>query len=186
MPLRTWRRVDTTLRRVFAAGNLLHAADTADIAALGGRHAARQIAGFLHSAADALPSREAAVPVTADPPLLWISPNAITVPGPRTFRAALGSARPRGTAGGAPGRAAAAAGPDLLLPGRSVRLAAGRIGRVDPGGGPVHVNVRLGRRFRSGSGGARTTASIALEAVLGRHRPAWPDAAAALIAGQAA
>ena len=74
----------------------------------------------------------------------------------------------------------------LLLPGRSVRLAAGRIGRVDPGGGPVHVNVRLGRRFRSGSGGARTTASIALEAVLGRHRPAWPDAAAALIAGQAA
>ncbi len=43
--------VDTTLETsaagVFAAGNLVHAAETADIAALSGRHAARHIAAFL-------------------------------------------------------------------------------------------------------------------------------------------
>ena len=43
--------VDTALQAsvpgVFAAGNLVHAAETADIAALGGRHAARGIAAFL-------------------------------------------------------------------------------------------------------------------------------------------
>ena len=43
--------VDTTLATsltgVFAAGNLVHAAETADIAALSGRHAARHIAAFL-------------------------------------------------------------------------------------------------------------------------------------------
>ena len=43
--------VDTALQTsvpgVFAAGNLVHAAETADIAALGGRHAARGIAAFL-------------------------------------------------------------------------------------------------------------------------------------------
>ncbi|HEY4464006.1 MAG TPA: FAD-dependent oxidoreductase, partial [Streptosporangiaceae bacterium] len=49
--------VDTTLETsvplVFAAGNLVHAAETADIAALGGRHAARHIAEALHNAAGA-------------------------------------------------------------------------------------------------------------------------------------
>src|SRR6202035_5092884 len=43
--------VDTTLATsvpgVYAAGNLVHAAETADVAALGGRHAARQIAAAL-------------------------------------------------------------------------------------------------------------------------------------------
>ena len=43
--------VDTTLATsvpgVFAAGNLVHAAETADVAALSGRHAARHIAAGL-------------------------------------------------------------------------------------------------------------------------------------------
>ena len=47
--------VDTALATsadgVFAAGNLVHAAETADIAALSGRHAARQIAAYLRRAA---------------------------------------------------------------------------------------------------------------------------------------
>ena len=41
---RRWRRRPPG---VFAAGNLVHAAETADIAALSGRHAARHIAAFL-------------------------------------------------------------------------------------------------------------------------------------------
>ena len=46
--------VDTSLATsapgVFAAGNLIHAAETADVAALSGRHAARQVAAFLAGA----------------------------------------------------------------------------------------------------------------------------------------
>ena len=45
--------VDTALATsgpgVFAAGNLVHVAETADVAALGGRHAARGIAAFLRA-----------------------------------------------------------------------------------------------------------------------------------------
>ncbi len=53
--------VDTTLATsapgVFAAGNLVHAAETADIAALSGRHAARHIAAFLGGEARRWPDR---------------------------------------------------------------------------------------------------------------------------------
>ena len=43
-------RLATSAPGVFAAGNLVHAAETADIAALSGRHAARQIAAALGAA----------------------------------------------------------------------------------------------------------------------------------------
>jgi thioredoxin reductase len=99
--------VDTTLATslpgVFAAGNLVHAAETADIAALSGRHAARHIAAFLAGApaaaapAAAAPAAaaSAAAPAAAapavapaggggaglavlvEPPLRWISPNVL-------------------------------------------------------------------------------------------------------------
>ncbi len=95
--------VDTTLATsltgVFAAGNLVHAAETADIAALSGRHAARHIARYIagglgHGLGCGLEGgREAGlqgglaggpgagaaapVPVLVEPPLRWISPNVI-------------------------------------------------------------------------------------------------------------
>ena len=105
--------VDTALATsaagVFAAGNLVHAAETADIAALSGRHAARHIAAALSgaglpvagpsgagpsgagpsgaglgSAASAgLGSAASAgprLPVLVAPPLRWISPNVIGTP----------------------------------------------------------------------------------------------------------
>jgi len=72
-------RVDCALRTsahgVFAAGNLLHGAETADVAALSGRHAARAIRDFLDT--NAWPARPA-VPVQCEPPLQWVSPSAIT------------------------------------------------------------------------------------------------------------
>lgn len=47
-------RVDSALRTsapgVFAAGNLLHPVDTADVAALGGRHLAAQVRHWLRAA----------------------------------------------------------------------------------------------------------------------------------------
>lgn len=62
---------------VFAAGNLLHGAETAGIAALEGRAAAGAIAGFLRDGA----WDRTVVPVDVLRPLVWVSPNALG-PGP--------------------------------------------------------------------------------------------------------
>jgi len=139
--------VDTTLETsvpgVFAAGNLVHAAETADVAADGGRHAARHIAAALHGSRRA---RGPGIPVTVAPPLRWISPNAIRAGGPPpargyfllrgdVFRRAdrlevrqgdrvLGAARTR------------------LVPGRPAHLGAGWMARADPSAGPVLVVLR--------------------------------------------
>jgi len=71
-------RVDLALRTsthgVFAAGNLLHGAETADVAALSGRHAARAMHAFL--ATGSWPSR-APLAVRCEPPIRWVSPNAV-------------------------------------------------------------------------------------------------------------
>jgi NADPH-dependent 2,4-dienoyl-CoA reductase/sulfur reductase-like enzyme len=71
-------RVDLALRTsapgVFAAGNLLHGAETADVAALSGRHAARSMHAFLTSGD--WPARPP-LPVHCTPPLRWVSPSAI-------------------------------------------------------------------------------------------------------------
>jgi NADPH-dependent 2,4-dienoyl-CoA reductase/sulfur reductase-like enzyme len=64
----------TSRRGVFAAGNLVHAAETADVAALGGRHAARAVAAFLGSAAWPL---SVPLAVTCAAPLIWVSPSAL-------------------------------------------------------------------------------------------------------------
>ncbi|HXQ23118.1 MAG TPA: FAD-dependent oxidoreductase [Candidatus Acidoferrales bacterium] len=64
----------TSVRGVFAAGNLLHAAETADVAALSGRHAARAAHTFLTSGN--WPD-EPPLPIQCEPPLLWVSPSAI-------------------------------------------------------------------------------------------------------------
>jgi len=65
----------TSVRGVFAAGNLLHGAETADVAALSGRHAARAVHAFLNSAE--WPER-APIPVVCQAPVQWVSPNAIS------------------------------------------------------------------------------------------------------------
>ncbi len=66
----------TSARGVFAAGNLLHGAETADVAALSGRHAARAIGAFLDSGDWPEP---APIPVTCENPVRWVSPSAISV-----------------------------------------------------------------------------------------------------------
>ena len=78
--------LETSARNVFAAGNLVHAAEIADVAALDGIHAARQIAAALRGRdpatgpdtpdhASGPPAHR--VPLAVEPPLTWISPNAI-------------------------------------------------------------------------------------------------------------
>ena len=145
--------LETSRPLVFAAGNLVHAAETADLAALSGRHAARQIAAALrqreHGAGPAGRSRSSPgrpIPVTVAEPLLWISPNAISDPGtlPPRGQFVLRSAQYARLARievRQDGRLLTAAR-TRLLPGRSVQLDARWITRVDTAGGPVCVRVR--------------------------------------------
>ena len=69
--------VDTALRTsregIFAAGNLLHPVDTADVASLDGVHAARQVMRWL--AGEQAPTT--AAPVVADAPFTWVSPGLV-------------------------------------------------------------------------------------------------------------
>jgi thioredoxin reductase len=146
--------VDTTLATslagVFAAGNLVHAAETADIAALSGRHAARHIAAVLGGApaagspAASAASAGARVAVLVEPPLRWISPNVIQMPAapPPLGRFVLRSAAfRRGTRLEVrqDGRLLARSRPVRLIPERPAHLGAGWLAEVDPAGGPVRV-----------------------------------------------
>lgn len=67
--------VDTALRTsregVFAIGNLLHPVDTADIAALDGRHVAAQVCRYL----DGAPTPDQAIRIEAAAPLRWVAPG---------------------------------------------------------------------------------------------------------------
>ncbi|MGH3286507.1 MAG: NAD(P)/FAD-dependent oxidoreductase [Streptosporangiaceae bacterium] len=177
--------VDTTLETsaagVFAAGNLVHAAETADIAALSGRHAARHIAAVLGAGSSGTRSpgarspgvrspgarspgarssgarssgveswagsRASRRPVLVEPPLAWISPNAITAgrAAPPLGRFVLRSGEfRRGIRLEArqDGRLLARSRQVRLVPGRPAHLGAGWLARVDPAGGPVRVIVR--------------------------------------------
>jgi thioredoxin reductase len=145
--------VDTALATsaagVFAAGNLIHAAETADVAALSGRHAARHIAAALRSGLSAArPGQPASppVPVTVDAPLTWISPSVIADPrvAPPRGRFIL---RTAAFAAGAhlevtqDGRVLARAR-TRLTPARSISLSASWLPQVNPSGGPVRVLAR--------------------------------------------
>ena len=156
--------VDTTLETsasgVFAAGNLVHAAETADIAALSGRHAARHIAAFLGAGSSGARSSRARSsgaesragsgtirrPVLVEPPLAWISPNAITAgrAAPPLGRFVLRSGEFRHGVrleARQDGRLLARSRQIRLVPGRPAHLGAGWLARVDPAGGPVRVIV---------------------------------------------
>jgi thioredoxin reductase len=138
--------VDTALRTsapwLFAAGNLVHSGEPADVAALSGRHAARHIAAQLG------PDRPdgagvAPVPIRVTVPLTWIAPNAIAsgqVMPPR------GHFMIRGEAAG--GHADLVVRQDARVLGRfrqplprggSGRLPATWIRSVDLSGGPVTI-----------------------------------------------
>lgn len=139
--------VDTALRTtrpgVFAAGNLLHPAETADVCALDGRHVAPAVAAYLRGAGE-WPSP---VRLAARSPLAWVAPNMLLAGGQRPprdrflVRTREFVRRPRLEVrqGGRPlwsGRVR------RLVPGRSAHIPAGWSARVDPDGGPVTVRVK--------------------------------------------
>jgi thioredoxin reductase len=126
---------------LFAAGNVLHGAEQADVAALSGRHAAAGVVRYLEDGEWPLPR----VPIACEPPLGWIAPNVVgTDPPPRArfalrAREFLRAPRLEVVQGGAVlwrGRLA------RLMPGRSTLVPHGWTARVDPGGGEVRVRLR--------------------------------------------
>ena len=166
-------RVDGALRTarpgLFAAGNLLHGAETADVAALSGRHAAGAVRAYLAGAA--WPAAQ--VPLICEEPLHWLSPGAVEVAPGDGDHAPVASlrarpARPRQARARPPrGRYLLRAREELLdvrvaldQDGRSLlrhrlpRVTAGRSARlpvvwaaaVDPRGGPVVARVLRARR----------------------------------------
>lgn len=69
------QRFRTSATGVFAVGNLLHPASTADVCALDGRSAARPIVDWLSGTG---PAWGAGVRVEVDDPLLWSAPSVVT------------------------------------------------------------------------------------------------------------
>jgi thioredoxin reductase len=139
--------VDAALRTsrsgVFAAGNLLHAVDTADVAALDGRHVADSVRAYLRGES----TPDDGVRVYAEAPLRWISPG-ILRPGdvaparnrmlswtdalirvPRVVVRQDGRVVNRRTV------------PWPASPGRVFRIPAGLLDGIDPWGGPVTVGL---------------------------------------------
>lgn len=143
-------RLRTTRPGLFAAGNLLHGAETADVAALTGRHVARGV--IEHLAGDPWPS--ARVPLRCEEPLHWIAPNAVTarqgsasIPARRRFLLrAHEELRSVHVALTQDARLLARQRLARVMPGRSAALDPEWAQRVDPLGGPVVARVLSARR----------------------------------------
>jgi thioredoxin reductase len=132
----------TTRRGVFAAGNLLHPAETADVCGLDGRHVAPSVAAYLHEPGE-WPSH---VRLVAGDPLAWIAPNLLLAAGhdPPRDRFLLRSrefARRARIQLRQDGRELWNGRIGRLVPGRSAHIPAGWASRVDPSGGPVIARV---------------------------------------------
>jgi thioredoxin reductase len=132
----------TTVRGVFASGNVLHPAETADVCALDGRHVAPAVAAYLRGPGE-WPRH---VQMVARSPLAWVTPNLLVDtnhPPPRgrfLVRSRVFIRRPRIRVRQA-GRELWRGRLRRLVPGRSADIPAGWTASVDPGGGPVAVSV---------------------------------------------
>ncbi|HET8592837.1 MAG TPA: FAD-dependent oxidoreductase [Solirubrobacterales bacterium] len=140
-------RVDPALRTtvpgVFAAGNVLHPAETADICALDGGHGAAAVAAYLRGPGE-WPTH---LRLAARRPLAWVAPNLLlgTPHRPPRARFLVRSReilrRPRIEVR-QDGRPLWSGRLRRLIPGRSAHIPADWISRVDPAGGPVVAEVK--------------------------------------------
>jgi thioredoxin reductase len=133
----------TSVRGLFAAGNLIHPVETADVVALEAHRLARAVTAFLeHGVTDAL-----TVPLRVEPPLAWISPNRAGTSSPTpplgrfTFRTAAPLTRPHVIVEQDDRRLHESRFRRTLLPNRPCHLDAGWLARIDPAGPPVVVRL---------------------------------------------
>jgi thioredoxin reductase len=134
----------TTAPGVFAAGNLLHGAETAGVCARDGEWVAAAMLDWLHAGAPAWPVPDA-VSVECAPPLRWVSPNAIgpgvALPhGHFLLRSSAFARWPRVTVDQG-GRTLWSGRLRRIVPTMPVHLRAGWLDRIDPTGGAVRVSV---------------------------------------------
>jgi thioredoxin reductase len=139
--------VDTALRTsrpgVFGIGNLVHPVDTADIAALDGRHVVGSVLDWLNG----VPAPRGGVRLVAEAPLRWVAPQ-ILRPGdvaPSRGRLLLWSdafrTLPRVTAV-QDGRVVGSRRlPWPAAPGRVFRVPSSLLAHVAPTGGDVHLQI---------------------------------------------
>ena len=136
-------RLATSVDGVFAAGNLLHPVDTADVAALDGQHVAESVVGWL--AGERGP--RSAVRLIAEQPFGWVSPGLIGEyrQGPPRDRLLLWSTEARALptvvmrqGGSVIGRRTL---PWSVSPGRMFRVPWSVARRVDPRGGDVTIGL---------------------------------------------
>ncbi len=128
---------------MFAAGNLLHAVDTADVAALDGRHVARTVLAWWEHREDPPPG----VPLRAVAPLRWVAPSLLRPGDPAPARRRLlvwgeeFRTAPRVVVrqdGREIGRRTL---PWSLAPGRVLHVPCSVLTRVDPAGGEVVLGL---------------------------------------------
>ena len=141
-------RVDTALATgrpgVFAAGNLVHPVDTADVAALGGRHVAAAVLAHLAGGA---PPTAPGVDLACEPPLRWVAPQILRPGGPAPARGRLQlwcdafRTLPRVVAVQDGRRIGSARLPWPAAPGRVFRVPYSVVAAADPSGGPVRISL---------------------------------------------
>ena len=139
--------VDTALRTsaagIFAAGNLLHPVDTADVAAIDGEHVADQVRRFLDSGAEPPPG----VRLRAAAPFRWISPGVVRAgdPAPARSRVLLWCDKfhraPRIQVTQDGQSLARTRVPWPMAPGRVFRFPSSLLHGIDPRGGDVTVGL---------------------------------------------
>ena len=136
-------RLATSVDGVFAAGNLLHPVDTADVAALDGQHVAESVVGWLSDGR----APRSAVRLVADAPFAWVSPGLIGEDRqrPPRDRLLLWSTEARAfptvvirQGGSVIGRRTL---PWSVSPGRMFRVPWSVARRVDPRGGDVTIGL---------------------------------------------
>ncbi|GIH37149.1 oxidoreductase [Microbispora corallina] len=139
--------VDNTLATsrpgVFAVGNLVHPVDTADVAALDGRHVVRHVLRHLGGGTPA----GRAIPLLAGAPFTWVSPG-LARPGagaPPRGRILLWPAEHRALARVVvtqDGRVVARRTlPWPVSPGRVLRVPSSALSGADPRGGPITISL---------------------------------------------
>lgn len=133
----------TSVRGVFAAGNLLRGAETADVCAVEGARAARSIHAFLETGQWPAAGR----PVHVEPPLTWICPNVVGAPeaGPAAgfaFRVAAFCHQARVTVRQGQTELFSQAF-RRLAPNTSARLDSRWLPAVDPAGETVRVGLQF-------------------------------------------
>lgn len=135
----------TSAPGVFAAGNVVHPVETADVAALDGRHLAAHVRSWLDRPAP-IDAATDAVTLTVEAPLRWITPQLVRPgPPPRDRYIAWVDELvrvPRLEVVQGDRVVARRRLPWPASPGRAFRIPASLFADIRPGGGPVVVRLR--------------------------------------------